>query len=73
MYITRKYYLIAPFTVGQYHRLNCRCCTSYHKKCIISSKCSGSKFLCVTYNRYRMTEVIEWLHGIHIDPYTFFP
>ena len=73
MYISRKDNFIPSLTDRQNHALHRRSSSSHHQKCMFCMKCICCKFLRISYNRYRMTEVIEWLHGIHIDPYTFFP
>ena len=69
--ITRQYDLISTFAGSQDHRLNGTCRASYHQECMCCSKSICCQFFCLPYYRYRMAEIIQWLHTVNIDTYTF--
>ena len=69
--ITWQYVLISTFACRQNHCLNGTGRASYHQKCMCCSKCICRQFFCFPDYRYRMTEIIQRLHTVNIDTYTF--
>ena len=56
----------------EHHRLHSRSRTSYHQESMSCAKRLCSKVFRLLDDRDRMTQVVEWFHGIHVKFYTLF-
>ena len=72
VYISWKNDLIPRLAAGKYHSLYGRGSSSYHEKSMIRTECFRRQLLCLFDHRYRMAEIVQRFHGIHIQTDTFF-
>ena len=72
VYISGHDDLISPLAAGQNHALHRGCGTSHHEKRVGRAESLRRQLLRLTDHRDRMAEIIKRLHGININPHTFF-
>ena len=67
VYIPGHNDLIPFFTAGQDHGLHGGSRSAHHKKCMLCAKRLGRKILRFFDHRHGMTQIVQRLHGIHVN------
>ena len=58
--------LIAPLAGGEHHALHTAGGAAHHQKGVGRAKGVGRQFFCFPDNRYRVAEVVQRLHAVHV-------
>ena len=66
VYVSRQYYLVSRLARGKYHALYGGCSPSYHEISVRRAESVRRQLLRLIYNGYRVTEIVERLHGIYV-------
>ena len=73
VHISRQYDLVAFLAAREDHSLNCRRRSSHHQECMFSTKCVSRQLLRLFDHGYRVAQIVQGLHGIHVDTDTPLP
>ena len=73
MDVSRKDDLVARLAGRKDHALNRTCRASDHQECMLGTECVCGKLLGLADNAHGMTQIVEGLHGVDVQPNTLLP